>query len=325
MMKHVQKLSVSIVIPNYNGSSLLENNIPHVLSAMASYGGLSELIVVDDASQDDSLELMGRLFPQIKIITHQKNQGFSEAIKSGVVNSQYDYVLLLNSDVIPEHDFIAPLMEWFEDDNVFSVSPLILDQNQQVLSYSKNLRRFKKGKLKALKWDMNNLSDQKIAKTEEHHLFSSGGSAVVKKSYFASLGCFADIFKPFYFEDTDLGVRAWRHGWKTIFDPRSKIVHPTGSTINSYNKPWRVKMVFHRNYILLHWIHLSPINVWSKQVPWLILRMLLDVIRFDWVKVASIFVALTKLSKVLEMRRDLKKDSVESFESVLDKLNRSNK
>lgn len=325
MMKQEKELPISIVIPNFNGSSLLKNNIPHVLSSMVNYSGLSELIVVDDASQDDSIEVMKRLFPQIKIIIHKINQGFSEAIKSGVINSKYDYVLLLNSDVIPEHNFITPLMEWFDDESVFSVSPLILDQSQKILSYSNNLRQLKKGKLKAVKWDIKNLDKTNGTNTELYHLFPSGGSAVVRKSYFISLGCFADIFKPFYFEDTDLGVRAWRHGWKTIFDPRSKIVHPTGSTINRYNKPWRVKMIFHRNYILLHWIHLSPGNIWSKQVPWMLLRMLRDVIRFDWVKVISIFAALQNISKALKLRGSLKKEGVESFESVLEKLNGSDK
>ena len=303
MMKHAKELPVSIVIPNFNGSSLLKNNIPHVLASMTNYSGLSELIVVDDASQDDSIDVMRQLFPQIKVITHEINRGFSEAIKSGVLNSQYDYVLLLNSDVIPEHNFITPLMEWFDDEKVFSASPLIMDENEKILSYSNNLRQLKKGKLKALKWSLNNIGNN----TKQYHLFPSGGSAVIRKSYFISLGCFADIFKPFYYEDTDLGVRAWRHGWKTVFDPRSKIVHPAGSTINRYNKPWRIRMIFHRNNILLHWIHLSAGNIWGKQVPWMLLRMLLDVVRLDWAKVLSVFAAIQQINEVAKIRGGFKK------------------
>ncbi|MGD8893151.1 MAG: glycosyltransferase, partial [Desulfobacterales bacterium] len=72
-------IPVSIIIPNYNGEQILANNLVSVIQATESYPGESELIVVDDASQDNSVQMITMNFPEIKVVKHDINQGFAEA------------------------------------------------------------------------------------------------------------------------------------------------------------------------------------------------------------------------------------------------------
>ncbi len=68
--------SVSVVIPNYNGKSLLEQNIPPLLAALRSMDAPWEIIVVDDASSDDSAVFLKTSFPEIRLLINEDEQGF---------------------------------------------------------------------------------------------------------------------------------------------------------------------------------------------------------------------------------------------------------
>jgi len=69
-----KEIKVSIVIPNYNGKELLKKNIPHVLTAYENKKNrIIEIIIVDDASSDDSVALLKNNFPKVKVYKHTKN------------------------------------------------------------------------------------------------------------------------------------------------------------------------------------------------------------------------------------------------------------
>ena len=100
---------VSIIIPNYNGEQILPRALTSVTEAVRAYAGQSEIIIVDDASQDNSVDLISQNYPDIKLVRHEVNKGFSEAIHSGVQAAVYPIVILLNSDVYPDRHFIRAL------------------------------------------------------------------------------------------------------------------------------------------------------------------------------------------------------------------------
>src|SRR3972149_7908176 len=100
--------TVSIVIPNYNGEKLIEKNLPKVLAAKeSSQNRILEIIIVDDGSIDQSVKLITSMFPQVKLIKHTKNRGFSSSVNTGVRAAKGDLILLLNTDVLPEENFLA--------------------------------------------------------------------------------------------------------------------------------------------------------------------------------------------------------------------------
>jgi len=141
---------VSLIIPNYNGAKLLKENLPTVLEALSQYAGGGQLIVVDDGSTDESLEVLKTAFSGVECVIHPENRGFSEAIHSGVEAAKNEFLILLNSDVQPEPDFIAPLISRLQHADVFAVQSAIRVDQARPHPYCLSRYAFRLGALKRL-------------------------------------------------------------------------------------------------------------------------------------------------------------------------------
>lgn len=296
---------VTIVIPNFNGAALLQKNIPSVLKAMQAYPGKSALIVVDDGSQDNSLQVLKDQFPQVNLVIHAQNQGFAEAIHSGVNAAETELLFLLNSDVEVEAQLLAPLVNYFEDANTFSVNPLIYDEQGAVKRHSWNLRQFKAGTLKLVNWRLDKALKLRAAGEKLPSAYAHGGSFMVRKSMFNALQGFHPIFKPFYSEDYDLGLRAWRRGWASYFEPSVHIVHQSLGSIRSNVKMNHIKTIRRRNRYILEWMHLSASQLWLGAIPASIIQLLGELLLLDKVNLKGFYLACTKLPEVLQARREI--------------------
>src|SRR5450432_2964351 len=113
--------AASVVIPNWNGRDLLAKYIPSVQAALAD-NPASELIVVDNGSTDGSAAFLREHFPRVKVVALETNLGFGGGSNAGFRAAQNDIVVLLNSDMRVERDFLAPLLAGFRDERVFAVS-----------------------------------------------------------------------------------------------------------------------------------------------------------------------------------------------------------
>jgi len=91
---------ISVVIPNYNGEKLFPRTLAPLLSVMQQTNLPFEIFIVDDCSTDGSIHYIEENFPEIKVIRSEVNKGFSATINKGIFASQYELVLLLNSDII---------------------------------------------------------------------------------------------------------------------------------------------------------------------------------------------------------------------------------
>ena len=74
-------LSVSIIVPNYNGEKLILQTLPFIVGVSDTYAGASEIIIVDHASTDNSVDIIQEKFPEIEVITHDWNKRFSDSIE----------------------------------------------------------------------------------------------------------------------------------------------------------------------------------------------------------------------------------------------------
>lgn len=296
---------VTVIIPNFNGARLLANNLPSVIQAAAAYPGDCGIIVVDDKSSDDSIAVLNAEFPGVRLIAHEANQGFAEAIHSGVAAAATELLVFLNSDVRPDPDFLAPLIAHFDKPEVFSVTPWVVDGAGRPTDESWRCYRIRRGRFRAVK------SHGFRPKTTVETLFCSGGSMAVRKSMFLALGGFLPIFKPFYSEDSDLGMRAWRRGWRSLFEPSCRVIHDhRGSSINSNVPSVRVRRIRRRNQFILEWLHLPARDIWLSLVPGYLAQGLGRLIRLDWVYFAGLWAALRLLPEVLARRRGIEETSV---------------
>ncbi|PIU33319.1 hypothetical protein COY29_03350 [Candidatus Woesebacteria bacterium CG_4_10_14_0_2_um_filter_39_14] len=229
-------MAFSIIIPNWNGEKLLKNNLPAVFKS-----GVDQVIVVDNGSEDGSVALLKNLqvqYPQLKTIFNQKNLGFARAVNQGVKEAKNEIVVLLNNDVVPEEDFLKPLAKDFEDEKVFAVS-----LNEPQWSWAKG------------KWVKGFIEHETGPKTKTPHLsfWANGGSGAFRKSIWLELGGLDEIFAPFYWEDIDLSYRAWKRGFKILWEPQSVVHHQHETTIGLRFNQKYVDLIAQRNQLLFIW------------------------------------------------------------------------
>ena len=273
--------------------------------------------MVDDGSSDDSLEVLSSRFPAIERVVHDVNQGFSEAVHSGVRAASDEFLILLNSDVQPEPGFIAPLAKRMQSPEVFSVQSAIRFDSPDIDPYCLSRYAFRWGALKRLK-------TPDLGHDAWKCLFSSGGSMAVSRSKFLDLEGFLPVLKPFYWEDFDLGLRAWRRGWETWLEPDSIVLHQEQGSIRDHYKKKRIRWALQRNKLLVEWIHFPPFYLFLMAPPRVFFRLVFRLLSGDLSYFSVLTSALSKLPEVLRIRRDIDSTSQLSFLSVIETLDQEN-
>ena len=313
---------VTIVIPNFNGTKLLRKNLPSVLQAARHYVPAASVIVVDDGSKDDSIQVLRTEFPDIKVVIHEQNKGFADAVHSGINAAETELIMLLNSDVNVEKDLLASLVPYFDNPATFSVNPLIYDEAGESKRHSWNLRQFERGSLKLLDWSLDKAKAIKQSGNLLPTLYGHGGSMMLRKSMFQELNGFHPIYKPFYSEDYDLGIRAWRRGWGSYFEPSVSIVHQSVGSIREHVKMQYVKSIRRRNRYLLEWIHLTPSQLVFSAIPLSLLQLLGELLILDKTNLKGFYLALTKIPEAMAARREINNSQKMSLNDVLDIINK---
>ena len=131
-------VDISLIIINWNTKQLLVDCINSIKEQTKSTS--YEIIVVDNASKDDSVAVVSSLFPEVKIIVNPENYGFSKANNIGINQSSGRYVCLVNSDIIVLDNAIDKLVAHADTNNAIGlIAPLTVDENNEI---RENCRKF---------------------------------------------------------------------------------------------------------------------------------------------------------------------------------------
>ena len=208
----------SIIIPNYNGEDLLKENLSAVFVAKdLEANKILEVIIVDNGSSDGSIDYIKRNFPEVRLIKHKINRGFSAAVNTGARFAKGDLLVLLNTDVKPEKDFLVNTLSHFANEKIFGVS---LHEK----GYGPSIGLFKDGFIVHEPGAEGN--------SKQYTFWVSGGSGVFRRSDWMKLGGMDEkLLSPAYWEDLDLCYRALKRGLRLIWEPNSKVVHNHESTV----------------------------------------------------------------------------------------------
>jgi len=310
---------VSIIIPNYNGEALLKKNLPAVLEASKTYGRPAEIIVVDDASTDKSVDLITTRFPSVKLVRQEINKGFADTVHTGIQHAIHEYLILLNSDVRPYPDFIAPLLTHFKNPSIFAVSPLVCSPDGTPQTVSWNLGIIKRGSIKFRSWDMKEAKNRVEKGQTLKSLFASGGSVALRKTMFKKLGGFLPLYKPFYYEDVDLCTRAWFNGWETLFEPQSRVIHNHEGVIRKHFDARRIRTIRLRNRFFFLWLYLSRKGILASHVPGIAYRLLFRTLQLDMTYLIALAQAGFCLRQIVSVRSLLRSrlNSARPLEMIL--------
>lgn len=232
---------ISVVIPSRNGKDLLERVLPGVIAQNPS-----EIIVVDNGSDDDTGEFLAGEYPQVIVETTAQPLGFAPAVNRGIARARFSRVCLLNNDMVVEPGFFAALMA------AFDAVPDLFCATAQIF-FPQGKRREETGKaVMPLHRDRQAFPvrcDEPVdGENHTYVLYGSGGCSLYDTARLRALGGVAEVFAPAYCEDLDLGFRGWRLGWPTVFVAAARVLHHHRATTSRYYSEAELSRVLERNY-----------------------------------------------------------------------------
>ncbi len=181
-----------------------------------------QIIVVDNNSNDGTVQNIKKYFPIVTLIKNPKNLGYSKAVNIGLRRSKSDYILLSNSDIVLEKNYLKEMVALSENDQQIGIVGHLafLKDNRKKLAFD-GLRV--NPYLSYHQYDLSGIN-----KIRECDLPPAGGF-LVRREMLDEIG-FLDEGFFLYFEDLDLCLRAKKFGWKVVFNPKAIAFHGFGKT-----------------------------------------------------------------------------------------------
>jgi GT2 family glycosyltransferase len=238
--------SVELLILNYNGRRHLELMLPSAVAESGKYGSACTVTVIDNRSTEPDVAWVRNAFPSVRVWIAPRNE-FLFSYNEYARHSDAEILILLNNDLILRPRFIEALIKHFDEPDVFSVGATSLDWEGKEFTCGPAILIHENG---SYRWPYD-VSRQEAC----HTFFTSGGFMAVDRAKFLTLEGFDRLYYPAYCEDVDLCFRAWRKGWRCIFEPASVVLHREGGSWQSAGKK-KVDRILLKNTLLLQWISL---------------------------------------------------------------------
>ena len=221
-------MTVSIIIPHFNGTDILSNCLDSLLSHDRKP---EEIIVVDNGSTDDSVDMLKLHYPEVKLLTLTKNTGFTGANNAGLKEASGDMIVLLNNDCIVEKGWLNSLLHRMEDDSIGAVTSSMRNiDNKDIIDSAGG----------ELDWmgffrDVGRGDPIELHSTLTDIPFPCGGAVMIRRSALPSPTAlfWEDLF--IYYEDLDLGFELNRTGWRIVYEPKAVVRHVHSATALQFN------------------------------------------------------------------------------------------
>jgi GT2 family glycosyltransferase len=217
----MEKGKVSFIIVNWNGEKTIAECLDSVYSQ--TYKNY-EVILLDNHSSDQSLEIIKKNYHVDKLIAFEKNYGFAEANNRGLKHAEGEYLALINNDTVLEKDWLEKAVSVFKDSpdkNLGSVATKIIHYHQRDLIDSAGVEFYGLGAC----WDYKNLSENAEPVNRRKQVFGPCATAALyKKEVIKKVGFFDPEFF-IYFEDTDLSFRLRLFRYTCIYEPQAVSYH----------------------------------------------------------------------------------------------------
>ena len=246
------KKRIAVIIINYNGEKLLNKFLPSIIEF--SDKKISDIYVIDNNSDDDSVTLLKSKFPFVNTIINNKNYGYAKGYNEGIKNIKHDYFVFVNNDVEVTKNWLNPIFDTLESNNkIGTCQPKIISYNNKkffdyagasggyidYLGYP-----YCRGRI------FDTIEIDKSQYNNETEIFWSSGSCfMIRSEIFFDLGGFDEDFFA-HMEEIDLCWRVKRMGFINYCQPKSKVYHIGGKTLD-YNNPRKTFLNFRNNLMMI--------------------------------------------------------------------------
>ena len=286
----------AIIILNWNGAQMLRTYLPSVIAHTKG----AEIIVADNGSTDDSLEVLRKEFPSVKTIVLDTNYGFAEGYNKAIEQVESDYVVLLNSDVEVTEGWLSPLLDYM------TAHPEVAAVQPKIRAWRERDRFEHAGAAGGyLSWlGYPYCRGRRFGRVEQDHGqydtiaeidWTTGACMCVRTSVYKECGGLDAAFFA-HQEEIDLCWRMRNKGWKLACIPQSVVYHLGGGSL-SYDNPRKTFLNFRNNLLMIYK---------NRRFPWIVLtlRFFLDY------AAAAMFLATGKKGSakaVYEARKEYKR------------------
>ncbi len=263
---------VSIIILNWNGSKLLRKYLPSVVKYTDV--DIADVIVADNGSTDESLQILREEFPTVSVIAFDQNHGFAKGYNLAISHIDTPYCLLLNDDVRVTEHWLEPMLEYMEaHSEVGAMQPKLLsDRCQQSFEYAGAcggfLDRFGYPFCRGRIFDTTE-NDHGQYDDVARIMWATGACLMMRTDVYSKAGGLDELFFA-HMEEIDLCWRVRNLGYDIVCLPQSKVYHYGGGSLAMGN-PRKTKLNF-RNSLLMLYKNLPR----SRRRSVIVKRLLLD-------------------------------------------------
>lgn len=216
---------VSVIILNYNGREHLETCLPSLMELNYPKDKL-EIMVVDNASTDDSVPWLKQKYPDVQLLVNSANVGFARGNNLGASIASGSHLAFLNTDTRVDKDWLLALSQTIASEaDVACAGSVMLNWTGDDIDYAgrpDDAMDLYPGHAEDTLATLQSAGDVPM-------LFASGGAMLVRRDVFLNLGGF-DEYYFLYCEDVELGWRLWLHGYRVLRSTRSLVFHKRGAS-----------------------------------------------------------------------------------------------
>lgn len=296
---------ISTIIPVYKKTDIFLKNLKTNYQFLKE----TEIIIVNDDPESSIKNLLKDY--KVKLIENAQNLGFGGAVNKGVRNSSNNYIFLLNSDVVLKNDQFKNSIKLFgEDKKLFAIGFAQSEKDSQIVG--KNSIYWKNGFLRHKK--ASNIFFGKTA-------WAEGGSSIFSKEKFLELGGFDELYSPFYWEDIDISFRAWKKGYRVLFDPNILVEHHHESTISTYFDSKTIKKISYRNQLIFIWKNITDIKLIISHYLLLIPNIIILLLKGEFEFISGFLSAISKIYKIYKQRKNQVKSNLLTDQKVFNSIN----
>lgn len=295
---------VSIIIVNWNG---LKHLRPCLASVVASEYRHFEIIIVDNGSTDGSLDFIREQMPSIRLIENRRNLGYSAGNNQGFALAKGEYIAALNNDTVVEPAWLNDPIKYFNNDPQLGVVGCrLMDSNKP--GYIDGLFHVVKFDLGLLPYAVGQKFDNANPRMSRPGFVISvhGGAAIYRKKMLDELKGFDETYWAYY-EEGDLCMRAFFHGWKCLYAPSAIVYHKGAASFNRTSEKYLYLLARNR---LLFIFRNYPISLIIWHLPYLmffelrVMRVLFFKFRFPLTYFKSRWDALKEFPAQTQKRRE---------------------
>ncbi len=249
---------VSIIIVSFNTRRLLDDCLASVYASLKGSKLKEEILVIDNVSNDGSVEMVREKYPAVTVVANRENVGFGRANNQGIKKARGEYILLLNSDTVVKGDAIDKLVSFGRAHPDVFVGPKLF--NADGTPQTSGGPFFSLPVVFAalfLKGDYNGLTRQSPDETRYMDWVSGACILAPKKLFLDDLFFDEGIFM--YMEEIDLLMRARKKGYRTMFYHAAHIMHlGSGSSTNKRKGP---VLNIYRGFLYLYKKHYNGVSL----------------------------------------------------------------